>query len=261
MHRASPHAIAIALAMSLALSAIACSSDDTTNDPPAPAGTCFASNAIGNTGSVLSRGGMPIDTTCDPEPMPCGGNPVGTWTLESYCGLEMAPNPLADDCPGSTYMLEALSWAGTLTFADDGTFTRSFVIPTTTVYSFDPWECFDVDCAGWERDLQEVTPEWSCSAMGSTCTCTFTDEGMRDGMGTYEVMGNDLVRITDNPFAPEGSYTSSDTFCIAGDRLAVWEPIYEQGTVTDTRCEVTEDCADALGDAYDDYFCVPPRET
>jgi hypothetical protein len=225
--------------------------DDTTGEPPQD-GICEGFLQSGNVATVLSRDGMPIDTTCDPVPAPCGGDPVGSWTLEDTCGFEGLPNPLADACPGSTFMVEVLSTSGTLTFVDDGTFVQDFDIQSQVVVTLDPMACFMVDCATFEMLVQGDNPTATCMAMGPTCECTIPDDGMPEqAMGTWEVMDNDLVLTT-----AEGG--EGFQLCITGDRLDLWQPLFAI-TPTEVLCMDEQDCIDALGDMYDFYSCSPPE--
>lgn len=222
--------------------------DDTTGEPPTP-GLCEGYDQVGNVNSVLSRDGLPIDTTCDPMPAPCGGDLVGSWSLESTCGFEAFPNPLEAMCPGSTFMLDIVSQSGTMTFEDDGSFVQDFDIQTQAVFGLDPMACFGVDCGTFEMILQMDDPGVSCQAMGPTCTCTIPDDGMPEqATGTYAVVGTDVVFTN-----MDGDSTAA--FCIGGDRLDLWQVLYGLPSLTDIECMTEGDCADALGDMYDAYVC------
>lgn len=223
---------------------------ETTGEPPLD-GVCEGFEQVGNVATVLSRDGMPIDTTCDPTPMPCGGDPVGTWAIEATCGFEAFPNPLADACPGSTFVIEVLGQTGTLTFEADGSFVQDFDIQAQVVATLDPMACFGVDCATFEQLAQGDNPGTTCQEMGPTCECTIPDDGMPEQvMGTWEVMGNDLILTT-----AEG--VGSNAFCIGGDRLDLWQPLITS-TLTDVLCMDDQDCIDALGDMYEFYACTLP---
>ena len=77
------------------------------------------------------------------------------------------------------------------------------------------------------------------------------DDGMPEQvMGTWEVMGNDLILTT-----AEGAAGSA--FCIGGDRLDLWQPLITS-TLTDVLCMDDQDCIDALGDMYEFYACTLP---
>lgn len=225
--------------------------DSTTGEPPLD-GVCEGFEQVGNIATVLSRDGMPIDTTCDPAPMPCGGDPVGSWNVESTCGFEAFPNPLADACPGSTFVIEVLGQTGTLTFEADGSFVQDFDIQAQVVATLDPMACFGVDCATFEQLAQGDNPGTTCQEMGPTCECTIPDDGVPEqAMGTWEVMGTDLVLTT-----AEGAAGSA--FCIGGDRLDLWQPLITS-TLTDVACVDDQDCIDALGDMFLFYACTIPE--
>jgi hypothetical protein len=223
--------------------------DGTTGEPP-PTGTCVGLEQVGNTALVLSRDGMPIDTTCDPDPAACGGDPVASWVLEATCGFEAFPNPLEADCPGSTFALEILSQSGTMTFTDDGTVVQDFDIQSQVVFTLDPMACFGIDCAAWEMEVRVFNPGATCEAVGPTCSCTIPDNGMSEQvMGTYEVMDDALVITTVYG-------TQTFPFCVGGDRLSMWQPLYDVPVATFVECTDSQDCADVLGKAYDEYVCT-----
>jgi len=221
---------------------------DTTGEPP-PVGTCVGVNALGNVATVMSRDGMPIAPGCDATPAPCGGDPVGTWALEDTCGFEEIPNPLEGMCPGSTFALEILSQTGTLTFADDGSFTQDFDIQSQATIGLDPMACLGVPCDVFEGFLQMDNPMATCQEMGPTCECVIPDDGMPEvAMGTWEVMGTDVVLTT-----ADGS--AAFPFCIDGDRFDFWQPLFDTPVPTDIACVDDQECVDAIGDMYDLVVC------
>lgn len=222
---------------------------DTTGEPP-PTGTCAGLDQVGDVATVYSRDGMPIDTTCEPTPAPCGGDPEGSWAIEATCGLEALPNPLEAMCPGSTFELQVVSQGGTLTFEPDGSFLQDLDIQSQALITLDPMACFGIDCAGFEAVVQMDDPMVTCQAMGPSCECTFPDDGTPEqAMGTWEVMGNDLVITTLDGIA-------AIPFCIAGDRFDQWQPLYDVPVATDVECEDDQACIDAIGGMYDLTFCV-----
>ncbi|MCX4241270.1 hypothetical protein [Paraliomyxa miuraensis] len=225
--------------------------DETGTSTGGEAGLCEGLTIVGHVGSVLARDGMPIDTTCSPDPVPCGGDLVGDWSLESLCGFEAFPNPFEDMCPGSSLSVEILSQSGTLSFADDGTFVQDYDIELQMTLDFDPMACLGISCDAFEAGLQMDDPTASCQSMGPNCRCTIPDDGMPElGMGTYEVIGNVVVLTVDGE-------SSAGEFCITGDRLDAWQPLVDVPTPTRVTCMDAEDCVDALGDMYDGYTCTP----
>jgi hypothetical protein len=226
---------------------------DTTGEPP-PAGTCAGLDAVGHVATVYSRDGMPIDTTCDAAPAPCGGDPVGIWAIESSCGFEALPNPLEAMCPGSTVSLEILSLAGTIAFEADGSYVQDLDIESQVILTLNPVACFGVSCAILEASLQMDNPAATCQAMGPDCACTFPDNGQPEqAMGTWVLVGNEIVITT-----RDGAV--SIPFCIDGDRLDQWQPLYDLPVSTEVVCADDQDCVEALGDMYDLYICEHDEE-
>lgn len=224
----------------------------TTGEPPAQ-GHCVGYRNAGTIGLVLSRGATPVDTACDAEPAPCGGDPVGSWELEAMCGFEDVPNPLEGSCPGSTFSVEILSQSGTLAFAADGTLVQDFDIVSEIVLTVDPMACFGSSCAALEGVFEDSAPEGSppptCEAMDTLCTCTFPDDGLPEqGMASWESMGTDLLIMVED-------VTTVFPFCVTEDRLDLWQPYYDMPTPTGAACNTQQDCIDALGDTYDLYTC------
>src|SRR5258708_34221298 len=53
----------------------------------------------------------------------CGGDVTGTWTLTKAC-TSGAPNPLATQCPSSTFQIVE-TVGGTINFKSDGTYSAN----------------------------------------------------------------------------------------------------------------------------------------
>lgn len=226
--------------------------ESSSGDPPSD-GVCIGIDQVGFVGSVYSLDGAPIDTTCAPDPAPCGGDLVGTWNIESNCGFEDFPNPLEGKCAGSVFTLEVVGQSGSITFAGDGTYTEDVDVQVQAVIELDPMMCFGVDCATFEGILQADDPGASCTSMMGTCTCTFPPEPAGGPtMGTYVVMGDSVV-------LDDGTDVTELQYCVMGDRLDAWEELYNF-TDTGVLCGDEQDCMDALGDAHQFYVCGDPTE-
>lgn len=230
------------------------STSTTTDDPSTSTGevlpgTCVGVDSVGDIASIYSRGGAPIDTTCNPAAAGCGGDVLGTWTIEGSCGYESIPNPLADDCPGSTFELAIISESGTLELLDDGTFIQDLMLVSDIIVTLDPMACYGVSCAQFGDALAMDTPGSMCADLEGTCTCTVpnSDGSSDELMGTYEVNADILTLIT-----PEGD--SDAAFCVTDDRLDLWQPVLD-GTVTEEPCADEADCEAALGDTHEFYLC------
>jgi hypothetical protein len=225
--------------------------DDTTGERP-PQGTCVGFEEIGHLGLALARDAMPIETTCDPAPAQCGGDPVGRWTLDALCGFEATPNPFEDECPDSEFLVEILSQAGTMTFEDDGSFVQDLDVVAQTLLTLNPLECFGLTCPELEDLLrmQTTTPMATCQAMGPRCECTLPDDGVPEqAVGEWDVVNGELH------FTAEG-ITITFPYCVTGGRLALWQPIHDMPISTAVPCTNQRDCIDALGVMYDFYVCT-----
>jgi hypothetical protein len=225
--------------------------DGTTGEPP-PQGTCVGLTEIGHIGLVLARDAMPIETTCDPAPAQCGGDPVGGWTLDALCGFEATPNPFEDECPDSEYEVEILSQGGTMTFEDDGTFVQDLDVVAQTMLMLNPLECFGLSCLELEDLLrmQTTTPMATCQEMGPHCECMLPDDGVPEqAMGRWEAVNAELR------FTAEG-LTVTFPYCVTGARLELWQPIHDMPISTAVPCTNQQDCIDSLGVMYDFYVCT-----
>lgn len=158
---------------------------------------------------------------------PCGGDLLGTWTLESNCtvrkvdsysnydeaiddfddGFDDYPNELW--CPEKTstphQYYKDLEW----TFGSNGKLTASSHTVIDTWRTIAPLSCFEgsMKCED-ENDNKTV-----CSG-GSICICTkTTDERFREAkQTTYEIIGSTL-RLSDG--------RESARYCVQGQTLVV----------------------------------------
>ncbi len=226
---------------------------DTTGEP---AGICVGIEALGELGFVYARDGLPVDPTCDSTAVGCGGDVVGTWLLEGSCGYEIFPNPLAEDCPNSTFTVNIVSEEATATFEADGTFTQNQTVESEGVFTLDTMDCFNATCEEFGAALQEDTPEAMCADTKGVCTCTVPN-GAEATMtsGTYQTLDDLLVLTSDGD-------EQDLTYCVQGDRLSLWQTAYDL-VVTEEACADVSDCEAALGDMYPFYVCAteePKRE-
>ncbi|MCH9684229.1 MAG: hypothetical protein K0V04_22540 [Deltaproteobacteria bacterium] len=227
--------------------------DDTTTDDGSstgdPPGICVGIDVVGDIGSVYARDGLPIDPVCDPIAAGCGGDVVGTWILDNSCGYEQLPNEFEDRCPGSTFLLEIVAETATVTFVDDGTFTQSSVVDSQAVLTLDPMACFGASCEEFDAVVAMDDPNASCEDIDGLCTCVLPNpQQASNAEGTY-VVENDLLTVMTKDEQQEL------TFCVADDRLSVWEPLLDF-TVTEQTCADDADCEAALGDAHAFYACI-----
>jgi hypothetical protein len=223
--------------------------EDSTTGEMLP-GTCLGFDFIGTLGEVSSLDGMKIDSTCSTEVAACGGDVVGTWTIQSSCGWEDQPN-FFSDCAGSTMTVTAGSITGTRTFNEDMTFALDLVTNLEFDANLDTMTCYMADCATFEAAAIAQGIEADCMDAGDgTCDCAMTVVGTNMSTGTWATAGNAITLTTKDA-------ESTLEYCVADGRLDLWTPI-AQPTVYEEPCGDDQDCLDALGNLSELYVCVIP---
>jgi hypothetical protein len=214
-------------------------------------GYCVGFSQIGHLATVHANQGASIEPTCDATPAHCGGDLVGSWTIEADCGLEQFPNFFADSCPSSTMDVLGSDVQGTRTFDDDLTFERDVSLSFDVDVTIDAVDCFGIDCATLGQVL-DLEPELSavCVDMDDTCGCLITVSETSLLQGTYEVVDDGVIVTVD------GGKSDPMPFCVTDERLDFWEPMVASNAYQDTPCRDAQDCVDALGDAEDTWICA-----
>lgn len=224
--------------------------ESTSTGEPPPEGSCAGLDLAGMIDTVLSREGAPIELTCDPNPMPCGGDPVGEWVVETSCGYEAYPNFFEEQCPGSTLAVQILSQVGTFSFEEDGTFFQDLTTQVQFDLALDPMTCLGIDCDTWQMLLEEDAPSVTCQSMGATCDCEIVQDPDNDvAMGTYEVQKETITITVDGE-------AESFPYCTQSDRFDLWSPLFGIPELTEIVCTDDRECVDAIGDMYDVVFCA-----
>jgi hypothetical protein len=167
----------------------------------------------------------PTDMLCPAAFTACGGNPVGTWTVQAMCpadGLLVRPcehpwDTLPECGPGAASGTCEQRYGGTLTLRNDGTATFDSFAGFGVVYELSPG-CLEAASAG-------ATPEERCAALaGERLSCTFAD-----GTCTCEGGGEPESEVVEGPFTIDGDHLRIATaiepiegdYCVEGDRLLV----------------------------------------
>jgi hypothetical protein len=147
----------------------------------------------------------------------CGGDPVGTWNVAGVCTDRTFENPLAENCPESTYSV-SLDMNGTIDVRSDGTYSTD--TSTVIVSSFSlPSSCLEANqitsCDQIVTALTSDGQQASCSGdADSSCRCTVTNEDPSSATGTWSANGSELT-IND------GSGADVSTFCVEGSTLKI----------------------------------------
>lgn len=145
----------------------------------------------------------------------CGGDNVGTWSLQSEC-IVGTPSPPAS-CPKETIHLSP-QVSGTLDYGADGTYTSNVTAVVTESFNM-PASCHTgTDCASIETDLKSTTGITSASCTGSAstaCSCTFTESLSVPSSGTWTASGGTIT-------VDFGSgNTVGQNYCVQGNTLTM----------------------------------------
>ena len=166
---------------------------------------------------------------------PCGGNVVGTWSIQNMCSTGSVSS-LIEDCPGATTSIEGLKGSGTVTYNADMTMVSNTTL-TGTMKMNVPMSCImGGTCAQLDAVLKSLatepdSPFSSASCTGSsTCACSFQLKGTAEmETGTYSISGN---KITD-------SDGDAQDYCVSGDTLQLKSTMSMGGMMEDLQLAAT----------------------
>ncbi len=162
---------------------------------------------------------------CD-TPDACGGDVVGSWTLQSLCfaNAEVLFTAALDEpmCEGAIESSQVHA-SGTYVYGKDGSASADVVysIEFSTLWSAACLNALDgqnrtldaARCADLQRQY-EALPEIDkapCSLKGSACACSiFTGQNLTTTPGSYQVKGNTLQQGDDD-----------SPYCVRGDTLTI----------------------------------------
>ena len=146
----------------------------------------------------------------------CGGDPVGTWELDSSC---FDGNIEIPGCTAATFDIQ-ISQTGTVVLNDDGSYTSSVVTEGFTEVSA-PASCLMgiTDC-GLLNDPDEGV---ACTGNAEeSCTCTSSLDDTDTDTGTWTTAGNTLT-IT------SGGEPDVFEYCVSGSTMTIYQ---DDGDVT-----------------------------
>ena len=163
---------------------------------------------------------------------PCGGNIVGTWTLDAAC-TSNAPVP-GKVCATATAVSSNYQVSGTATFGADMTYSITEVVSGTIDVQV-PASCLmsngaTVTCADFVTSLEQQNPgeSVSCTASGGVCVCTFALSSRTvSENGTYSTAGTVFTET------PAGQTPKSVNYCVQGNTVHVIS--VDRTTTTSTR--------------------------
>jgi hypothetical protein len=201
---------------------LACGGDDSGDDPSAGRG--------GNGGAGTGSG----DTCAALKP--CGGDPVGNWTVEDLCvkGPEklFAATINQPACSAALKSTKDIDGTGMYQLGADKNAMSTISVSGTAEFSFND-ACVKAlsiaqsaasECAKVEAEFKKQSAVKSavCAAAGSSCDCTITSDVSFAGSGSYTVSNNQIMVSG-----------LTQPFCVAGSKLSL-ESSYAGSTLTFT---------------------------
>jgi hypothetical protein len=182
---------------------------------------------VGGTGGSTGTGG--VNGNCSFTA--CGGNLVGTWTIQSIC----TPSPFAS-CP-EPVMVDRSGAVATYTFGSNGVFTyaASGTVIETISYRKD---CLSSSadaglsdlCTALQSAVQSSIASadggagsgitgFTCAVQNDRCVCTETFMNlMQNETGTYTTSGNQVTIMITSGGSTDGGIPTSD-YCVSGSTL------------------------------------------
>ena len=179
-----------------------------------------AAGLAGACGGGTTSGGSGTGPTCSTF-QDCGGDAIGRWNLQRYCGdLTVA---VSDDpaCQDSEVIVDTSGMSSTLSINDDGSYSVTFTGTGQGTLGFTE-ACaqamvgaavsLDQFCPLADTEVKREDPNASCTVVGSVCECTMQTTPENE-TGTYVVSGNEFTTT-----ASTGG-TTTFAYCVQGDTL------------------------------------------
>jgi hypothetical protein len=207
---------------------LACGGDDSSGGGGSSAGRAANGGGAGSAGSGSGA-------TCTAL-KPCGGDPIGNWTVEDLCVKEpqklfaAALNQPA--CSAALKSTKNIVGTGMYQLGADKNATSTISVSGTAEFSFNDGcvkalaiaqsaasECSKVEA---EFKKQSAVKSAVCAAAGGNCDCTIMSDLSFAGNGSYTVSNNQIMISG-----------LTQPFCVAGNTLTV-ESMQAGSTLTFT---------------------------
>ncbi|MEE2961812.1 MAG: hypothetical protein VYA34_13825 [Myxococcota bacterium] len=161
----------------------ACGGNESTSEGP----NTDTSVSAAEDNDAVTSGGSSETLVCGASA--CGGDPAGTWNLESLCSVysDVYPDP---SCSGSQFEEKGVA-SGTLVLKKDKTYTRNLTFGTTLKINF-PLSC-GKSCQSLADGYDKNWPEIQCTQTATECVCEGAVMDSVDTAGSYSVTGTSLA--------------------------------------------------------------------
>lgn len=185
---------------------------------------CGSCDSHGDSGAPTPRG----LTTCPGTYAPCGGDPTGTWRVESLC-VESNPadalDILSSNSPScaDTVKSASLIIAGTLTY-NAGTVTYDLTKTWSGSLSYSSACVLDVlqgdpaNCAGYKGYFTNT--DFGCGMSGTSCVCSYSGSTSEKSSRSY-MLRDSTVMDYDTPISNIRTYE----LCVDGTSMSLHGPL------------------------------------
>lgn len=172
------------------------------------------------------------DPICkDLEFVPCGGDPVGVWEIETFCmetRVDANESPWAEQFPecgnGNSYYSADIDWLGQMDVRADGTSTTDFDVAYTieVVLKDACLSAMGQGMVGASTMCDQIALQYTqesvdatVSYSGGKCTISAPQEtqDQEPSEGTWVVVGDEIRSSADA--------TSGSKFCVDGTRMVI----------------------------------------
>lgn len=162
----------------------------------------------GGTGATGGTGGTSGGSCGNVQP--CGGDLVGTWTINKACISSLTPD---STCAGDTISNTSATETGTLSFTSAGTYTSNVSL-TLSYTEMIPASCISgLTCADLQSQFAIIGATATCT--GSTvCTCSISLAANGAETGTFTASGTSLTTTS----SASGN-SSSMGYCVQGNTV------------------------------------------
>ncbi|HXJ20232.1 MAG TPA: hypothetical protein VMT03_08365 [Polyangia bacterium] len=161
---------------------------------------------------------------------PCGGNLVGTWSLNTACLSAAGLTAVAQQgsCSQEVVTDSKASISGISTFGSDLTYSISENLSFTLTFQMPASCAAGLDCATYGSYLsQSLAPGGSATCSGTTtCACVETNTELVSDSGTYVLSGSNATLTS----SVSGN-TSTNSYCVQGSTIHLVTVAANQTTI------------------------------
>jgi hypothetical protein len=148
---------------------------------------------------------------------PCGGSPVGTWTVTTGCitGIGIKDATSGATCTGESLSVTNINESGILVFNADMTYSFVGLSEQASYHVNVPQSCVGGTCSDAALALQGTGEFSSASCTGSSlCSCNAVQTPITDTEnGTYTLAGNTIMTTSTT------GGTSLLDYCVQGSYI------------------------------------------